>query len=275
MLGFRSSYSQRARDVRTLKPTFSQEGLRRERTIDREVVLNSVIMKRLVAIVTGLVVLIGAAIAWADHPIELGSTTSRPAVSCPTNCQAIGQVTGFEAQQGTTKHPFAPTRRGKVVAFSITLGTPKDTDISFFTKLFGGDPAAQISVLKPVPKKKQQYVVSGLSDVFQLTPYFGSTPTFALTRPLTVKPGYVVALTVPTWAPAFAVGLANDEVWRSSRDPAHCDDVQQKAAQTARGKTATYSCLYRTARLMYTVTFIPDPRVTNAPAKKKKTGTTD
>ena len=89
-----------------------------------------------------------------------------------------------------------------------------------------------------------------------------------------MKPGYVVALTVPTWAPAFAVGLANDEVWRSSRDPAHCDDVQQKAAQTTRGQTATYSCLYRTARLMYTVTFIPDPRVTNPPATKKKTGTT-
>ena len=95
--------------------------------------------------------------------------------------------------------------------------------------------------------------------MFQLTPYFGSTPTFALSRPLTVKPGYVIALNVPTWAPAFAVGLGNDEVWRSSRDPAHCDDVQQKAAQTTRGKTATYSCLYRTARLMYTVTFIPDP----------------
>ena len=153
----------------------------------------------------------------------------------------------------------------------ITLGTPKDSDISFFTNLFGGDPAAQISVLKPVPKKKQQYVVSGLSESFPLTPYFGSTPTFALSRPLTVKPGYIVALTVPTWAPAFAVGLANDEVWRSSRDPNKCDDVQQKAAQTARGQQASYGCLYRTARLMYTVTFIPDPRITNPVKKPAKT----
>jgi hypothetical protein len=224
-------------------------------------------MKRLVAIVTSVGALVAAAVAWGDHPIELGSTANRPAVSCPTNCQAIGQVTGFQAQAGTTNHPFQPRRRGKVVAFSITLGKPKDSDVSFFTKLFGGAPSAQIAVLRPVPKKKQQYTVTGLSDVFQLMPYFGSTPTFALSRPLTVKPGYVVALTVPTWAPAFAVGLASDEVWRSSRDPAHCDDVQQKAAQTTRGQTASYGCLYRTARLMYTVTFIPDPRITN-PTKK-------
>ena len=235
--------------------------------------LNPLVMKRFVAIATTFGVLAVAAPALADHPIELGATTQRPAVSCPTNCQAIGQVTGFEVQEGTVKNPFQPRRRGKVVAFSVTLGTPKATDVSFFTKLFVGDPTVQLAILKPVPKKKQQYLVSGLSDAFQLTPYFGSTPTFALSRPLTYKPGYVIALTVPTWAPAFAVGLTNDEVWHSSRDPAHCDDVQQKAAQVKRGQAASYSCIYRTARLMYTVTFIPNPRVTNPSSQKKKTTT--
>jgi hypothetical protein len=212
-----------------------------------------------------------AALAWGDHPIELGSTTSPPAVSCPDNCQAIGQVTGFEVQQGTTKNPFIRKRRGKVVAFSITLGKPKKSDMDFFNKLFGSPPQAQIVVMKPGTKNRWR--VSGISPVFDLTKYLGSTPTFALPRPLTVKPGYVVGLTVPTWAPAFAVNLGNDEAWRSSRDPAHCNDVQQKAAQVTRGQLASYKCIYRTARLMYTATFIPDPRVTNpqTPAKKKKT----
>ena len=36
-----------------------------------------------------------------------------------------------------------------------------------------------------------------------------------------------------------------------------------QAAQTTLGQTATYGCIYRTARLMYTVTYIPDPRITN------------
>jgi hypothetical protein len=234
-------------------------------------VFNALSMKRLVAIITVFGALLGTALAWGDHPIELGQTSQPPAVSCPANCQAVGQVTGFEVQQGTTKNPFQRKRRGKVVAFSITLGKPKKSDIDFFNKLFGTPPQAQLVVLKP--GTKQRYRVTGISPPFDLTNYFGSTPTFALPRPLTVKPGYVVALTVPTWAPAFAVNLGNDEAWRSSRDPKHCDDVQQKAAQVTRGQLASYGCLYRTARLMYTVTFIPDPRVTSPQTPtKKKTG---
>jgi hypothetical protein len=224
-------------------------------------------MKRLVAIVTVVGGLVVGSLAWADHPIELGATTQRPTVSCPDNCQAIGQVTGFEVQQGTVKNPFQPKRRGKVVAFSVTLGKPKKSDVNFFNKLFGSPPQAQVVVLKP--GTKQRYRVTGISPPFALTNYFGSTPTFALPRPLTVKPGYVIGLTVPTWAPAFAVNLTNDEAWRSSRDPKHCDDVQQKAAQVTRGQLASYGCLYRTARLTYTVTFIPDPRVTNPTTPSK------
>ena len=72
----------------------------------------------------------------------------------------------------------------------------------------------------------------------------------------------MVALTVPTWAPAFAVGLSNNEQWRSSRADARCDDVSQDAAQMRLGSLRTYGCLYKTARLLYTATFIPDPRPT-------------
>ena len=225
-------------------------------------------MKRLVAIVTVLGGLVAAGLALADHPIELGATPQRPEVSCPDNCQAVGQVTGFEVRQGTVKNPFQKKRRGKVVAFSVTLGRPKKSDIDFFNKLFGSPPQAQVVVLKP--GTKHRYRVSGISPPFDLTRYFGSTPTFALPRPLTVRPGYVVALTVPTWAPAFAVNLGHDEVWRSSSDRDRCNDVQQDAAQVTRGELAHYGCVYRTARLMYTVTFIPDPRVTNPPETHKK-----
>src|SRR5919198_4981299 len=244
----------------------------KERTNERKVVFNPLTMKKLVAIATVVLGgLIWAGLALADHPIELGQTSTPPAVSCPAHCQAIGQVTGFEVQQGTIKNPFQRKRRGKVVAFSITLGKPKKSDVNFFNKLFGTPPQAQLVVLKP--GTKQRYRVTGISPPYDLTNYFGSTPTFALPRPLTVKPGYVVGLTVPTWAPAFAVNLGNDEAWRSSRDPKRCDDVQQKAAQVTRGQLAPYGCLYRTARLMYTVTFIPDPRVTNPTTTPKKSST--
>jgi hypothetical protein len=62
-------------------------------------------------------------------------------------------------------------------------------------------------------------------------------------------------------------------VWRSSRDPKACDDVRQDAAQTVRGSTRTYGCVYKTARLLYTVTYIPDPKATTKAPTKKTTGT--
>ena len=102
-------------------------------------------------------------------------------------------------------------------------------------------------------------MLAGSSPLFDLQNFFGSEPTFALPRPLTIKPGYVVGITVPTWAPAFAVNLGDDMQWRSSRDPKNCDDVRQDAAQDIRGSARTYGCVYKTARLLYTRHLHPGP----------------
>jgi hypothetical protein len=201
-----------------------------------------------------------SASAQIDH---YGITDPFPAATCPDNCQAIGQVTGFQVQNATRRHPLRATGRGKVVAFSITLGQPNEEQATFFNRLFGGDPSVRVSVLRPVSGERNRYVLSGQSPTFALTRYLGSTPTFALPRSLTVKRNYIIALTVPTWAPAFAVGLGNDEAWRSSRDADDCDDVQQRAAQTRRGGMRTYGCFYRTARLLYTAHVVNDPRATS------------
>src|SRR5947208_101023 len=199
------------------------------------------------------------AAAWAGVK-EVGLTPApRPAASCPSNCQAIGQVTGFQVQQGTRHNPYRVSHDGKVVGFSLNLGKPSQEQQRFFTRLFGSPPEARISVLKP-GKLKRRARLTGQSEVFDLEPYFGSRPTFALRRPLTVRKGYVIALTVPTWIPAFAVGLGSDEAWRSSRDPTRCDDVQQAAAQETRGSVRRYSCFYRTARLLYTAIVITTPK---------------
>jgi hypothetical protein len=129
-----------------------------------------------------------------------------------------------------------------------------------------------LTILKPAPKEANKYVLAAQSPLFELEKYFGSEPTFALPRPLSIKPGYVVGITVPTWAPAFAVNLGEDMIWRSSRDPKACDDVRQDAAQDIKGSTRTYGCVYKTARLLYTATYIPDPKPTT-PAPTTKTPT--
>src|SRR3954468_17532647 len=230
--------------------------------------------KLLVAIGTIVAVFMLVAVA-SGRVAELGTTVTDNTAACPDNCQAIGQVSGFQIQQGTRKNPYRLRSYGKVVAFSVKLGKPNASQIQFFKKLFGGPPQIMLTVLRPyVPKKGEakqpnKYVLAGSSPLFDLQNYFGSEPSFALPRPLTIKPGYVVGITVPTWAPAFAVNLADDMQWRSSRDPKNCDDVRQDAAQDVRGSSRTYGCVYKTARLLYTVTYIPDPRPTTAPPKKK------
>jgi hypothetical protein len=232
-------------------------------------------MARKVLVLIGTIVaaLVVASVA-LGRVAELGTTLDDHTAACPDNCQAIGQVSGFQIQQGTRKNPYRLRSYGKVVAFSVKLGKPNASQIQFFNKLFGGPPQIMLTVLKPFKAPKGQktppdkYVLAGASPLFQIQNYFGSEPTFALPRPLSIKPGYVVGITVPTWAPAFAVNLGDDMQWRSSRDPKNCDDVRQDAAQDIRGSARTYGCVYKTARLLYTVTYIPDPKPTTAPPKK-------
>lgn len=225
-----------------------------------------------VTVGTIIAALVVASVAFG-RVAELGTTLDEHTAACPDNCQAIGQVSGFQIQQGKRKNPYRLRSYGKVVAFSVKLGQPKADQIQFFNKLFGGPPQVMLTVLRPYtpkPGEKRQpnkYLLAGASPLFDLTNFFGSEPTFALPRPLTIKPGYIVGITVPTWAPAFAVNLGDDMQWRSSRDPENCDDVRQDAAQDIRGSARTYGCVYKTARLLYTVTYIPDPKPTTAPEK--------
>ena len=224
--------------------------------------------KKLLAVICSIIAALVVVSVATGRVAELGTTPDDNTAACPDNCQAIGQVSGFQIQQATRKLPYRLRSYGKVVAFTVKLGNPNASQIQFFNKLFGGPPQIMLTVLRPYTpaagEKRQanKYVLAAASPLYELTNYVGSEPTFALPRPLSIKPGYVVGITVPTWAPAFAVNLADDMQWRSSRDPASCDDVRQDAAQDIRGSARTYGCVYKTARLLYSVTYIPDPKPT-------------
>src|SRR3954451_11860988 len=222
------------------------------------------VVRRILPVLAALFALAAAAPAHADVK-ELGSATDFPAASCPTDCQAIGQVTGYQVQIGSAKNPMQITKPGKIVAFTIALGQPNKEQTQFFNNLFGTEPQARLSILKLGPRKRRATLVAQ-SEVFKLAPYFGSTPTFALSKPISVGPRNVVALTVPTWVPAFAVNLGADQAWRSSRSSENCNDVQQPAAQQTLKSTRSYSCFYRTARLLYSASYIPNPTPTTPPA---------
>lgn len=186
---------------------------------------------------------------------ELGGGGEDVDPSCPKRCQALGMVSGYQLRQGDRVNPFRVDRDGRITAFTLTLGRPSDSQARFFTSTFGGPPRARISIVRRGTLRKHRLLAQ--SAIFDLAPHMGTTRRFRVSPPLEVKEGNVVALTVPTWAPAFAVGLSDREGWRSSRDQRRCADIRQRAAQQRVGGLRTYGCFYRTARMTYTATFEP------------------
>ena len=69
----------------------------------------------------------------------------------------------------------------------------------------------------------------------------------------------MVALTVPTWAPALALGFGNDTSWRASRAEEPVHEHEHPDRQTQSAAPVQYYCLYQTARLTYSATLISTP----------------
>ncbi|MEA2297226.1 MAG: hypothetical protein QOF77_162 [Solirubrobacteraceae bacterium] len=217
------------------------------------------IMKRLLialAVGASLLGLVGAAAAAIT---EIGMTTGTVTPpSCPGSpCLAVSQTTGYQAKIGTQKAPVSVTRAGRIVAWSITQGQPSPAQIKFFDAMEGGNSAAAIAVLRPGPKLN--FTLVSQSPVMRLQPYFGKTVQFPLETTLAVSPGDVIALTVPTWTPALALGYGHDTSWRASRSRTGCANTGLPSAHTSVGSTVQYYCLYGTARLTYSATLISTP----------------
>jgi len=200
--------------------------------------------------------------------VELGSKIPTTEVSCPANCQAVGRVTGYQGRGGEVREPFVIPRAGKIVAFTIRLGTPDANQRRFFEDLYGGPSQVRLSILRRGARGKARlnHRLIAQSPAFRLDDFFGTAPTFVLDEPISVKRKNLVAITVPTWAPAFAVGLRRGHWWRSSRQPRRCDNVSQAAQQVTLMSMKVFGCTYFTARLYYTATYIPDNRPARKPA---------
>lgn len=189
--------------------------------------------------------------------------------SCPDNCLVEGRVTGFQTSIGRKKRPFVVPATGRIVAWSIKLGDPVKADLGFFNRNFGPS-RARISILKPVwvrrgsrrPKRKYRLLRQG--PVQNLRPFFGEVTTFGLPQPLRARKGNIVALTIPTWAPAFAIG--QKARWRASRAPTKARgacltkeglaNVEAGAPHERVRSLRRYGCVYKGARLLYTARFV-------------------
>jgi hypothetical protein len=237
--------------------------------------------------------------------IVLGQANNRLEPNCGTDfsrdCVVEGKVTGYQVfRKGSSrKRSFVVPWSGKIVSWSISLSQPTRRNIKrgsttyqaqfpFFNDIFGPPASARIAVLRPVrpgQKGPPTWRVVRQSPVQVLNPYFGRTVHFALERPLNVVRNQMVALTIPTWAPAVwkpracsfnaISGVQNpdacaragkDYTWRASRNAAQCgigatDGVPNEALEKTRpqmriNSDRRYGCYYGENVLLYTATVI-------------------
>jgi hypothetical protein len=217
------------------------------------------------AAITALALLPAAASA---KIIEIGATPTQAVPACPAApCLAVSRTTGYQAKVGTNRGLMTVPANGRLVAWTIGLSKPNTAQVKFFTQELGGPAQAGITVLKVGDHLRDTVKAQG--PLVTLAPYFGSTAQFPLATAIPVLKGDLIALTVPTWAPALQVGLGGDTSWRASRSKNKCKDNKTQTAQLNVGDKQQYYCLYRTARLVYTATLITYPKKTNKPAAKK------
>jgi hypothetical protein len=223
------------------------------------------------ALCVALVGLSVASLAGARDAKVLGKTKRTPNPDCPTDtqrhpCQGVGSVTGFPLVAGGEKRPMNVRQNGKLVAWAIDLSRPKKSQRDFFGDLFksdklGKDPTARIAVIKH--KRRHDYKLLRQSPVVKLSGALGRRQVFTLDKPLRIRKGQIVALTVPTWASNFASHISRkNNRWRASRSRRNCapnssdDNDVRRFARKSRpqqkvGSVRGYGCDYTSARLLY------------------------
>jgi hypothetical protein len=206
--------------------------------------------------------------------VELGQTTTPiSAPSCPASLPAsqcliiLTRTTAIQSISDSVTDPTTVKKAGWIVAFTVGLSrlstTPK-TEVGFVHTLdlaYGGTPQLSLTVLKPGPKNT--FSVVAQSGTYHLIPFMGEVlqeplslpPSFTTFTAIPVKPGEVIGVTVPTWAPVLTYNLsASKFAYRQSRTANCKHPAASQTAQTTIGATASYLCDYTGTRVEYSAT---------------------
>lgn len=216
------------------------------------------VMKRFMTVVCALVCSLTAPVGASAMVSDFGTTATSLVPACPSKpCYAISRTTGFQAKIGDDRAIHTVPADGTLVAWTLTMSKPSASQIKYFDSKLGGASTAQLTVLRA--GNKQYYRIIAQGNPVKLQPYFGQKVQFALEKSIPVKKGYIVALTVPTWAPALSINLPGTTSWRASRNKGSCNDFDTQSAQLKTNNVARWYCLYRTAGLSYGATLVSHP----------------
>jgi hypothetical protein len=203
--------------------------------------------------------------AGAVSATVLGKTAKTPKSPCdeknPALCRIVVHVTTFQTIADGRGRIMQVPSNGHIVAWSTSLGSlPKD-DIANADDNYGGSPVARLAVLKP--KGKGKYKLVKQSPKVDLESRLGSNPIIALGKPLKVKKGQRIGITVPNWAPNFKDGLPNqDNQFIASREKGMCGekDALKAKPQQKKGSTRNYGCRFNGSRMLYWAYFVPNKK---------------
>ena len=137
--------------------------------------------------VTALAVVPGG--ASAAKITEVGTVTDGKAPRCPDACSVVTRTTALPTSVDGNRNVYVVPSDGRIVAWSITLGTPSDDDRKALEKQLGRASAGLVVLRRG--KSVAGSAVAG-SSVKKLDPYFGGETTFALPQSIAVKKGDVV-----------------------------------------------------------------------------------
>jgi hypothetical protein len=209
--------------------------------------------------------------AGSRKPKRIGFSGKPPHPLCPKNCIVTGSVTGFQLKALGQHHVMRAPQGGKIVAWAIDLGSPNKAARNAFgaqdffgTKAYRKAATARIGILKP--RRGGRYKLVRESPTVKLDQAFGELHYVTLNRPLKIKKGQIVALTIPTWVPALTTSdFVQGSSWRASRRKGRCrgDTISQTRRlaiearpQTKVGSIRHYGCIYDDT-LLYWAYYVP------------------
>ena len=206
--------------------------------------------------------------AGAVSATVLGKTNKTPKSPCkekaPGGCRIVVRTTMFQTVADGRGSIMKVPSNGHLVAWATSLGTlPSGSapgSIDDLNKRFG-DSVARLAVLKP--KGKGKYKLTKQTPKIDLQSRFGTDPIITLGKPLKVKKGQRIGITIPGWAPNFRDGLPNqDNQFIASREKGKCGekDAEKAKPQQKIGSTRSYGCRFNGSRVLYWAYFVPDKK---------------
>lgn len=206
---------------------------------------------------------------------EVGATSNFTAPACDQRetCSVLTRVTVFQLKVGNRSNVSRVPHGGKLMAYTLHLPRVKADFYTNFSNTYEGAPSVKISVLRRAPRKgvtKYRYKLVAQSPRMNVKNYLGSTPTFALAKPLSVKKGDLIGLTTDTWMPGFVVRAEDaGSTWRASRPTGKCaangNDLTNLVTPRMHekiGQIKQYNCGFTGARVLYHATVVDAPATT-------------